>query len=133
MEEERQKGGVQKRRRRVDRLCCACLLNCFYVFENSGVYRHDLVYHEEAQLSRGIINFSKKKIVFGILQEISDYQKVPYPCQVQMSVNARYGSEYEMHAGEEKKRMIDRKSSVFRRREAYVCKQHRNKTTQTSS
>eukprot|EP01117_Protostelium_nocturnum_P008544 TRINITY_DN3069_c0_g1_i1.p1 TRINITY_DN3069_c0_g1~~TRINITY_DN3069_c0_g1_i1.p1 ORF type:complete len:941 (-),score=271.32 TRINITY_DN3069_c0_g1_i1:82-2904(-) len=54
-----------------------------------GVYRRDLIYHEEGQKSNGAINFGKSRQIFSIIQEIRNFQSNSYQLRVHPSVNSK--------------------------------------------
>jgi son of sevenless-like protein len=55
-----------------------------------GVYRRDLIYYEETQShGKGIINFAKKKVIFSILNEIAQFQKISYQFKIDINLSAK--------------------------------------------
>jgi len=58
-----------------------------------GVYRRDLVYIDESttkpKSDRDTINFGKSKQIFSVIQEIQQFQTIPYNFRVHPAVSAR--------------------------------------------
>ncbi|PRP82168.1 hypothetical protein PROFUN_10439 [Planoprotostelium fungivorum] len=54
-----------------------------------GVYRRDVIYHEEGQKSEAGINFGKSRQIYSIMQDIRGFQMNQYQLRVHPSLNMR--------------------------------------------